>query len=84
MRTIDMTILVTPERVVTVKLPDDVLPGEHRVRFVIDDESSPSSQPSSLFNPEGLWAGKGTDISPQDLREARREMMCRSAPPISR
>lgn len=27
-----------------------------------------------LINPEGIWANQGTDISPEDLAEARREM----------
>jgi hypothetical protein len=27
-----------------------------------------------LYNPEGLWAGQGEDISPEDLAEARKVM----------
>ena len=28
----------------------------------------------SLFNPEGLWAEQGADVSPQEIVEARCEM----------
>jgi hypothetical protein len=28
----------------------------------------------SLFNPEGLWTGQGTDVSSEDIAEARAEM----------
>jgi hypothetical protein len=27
-----------------------------------------------LYNPEGLWAGQGDDISSEDIAEARKEM----------
>ena len=27
-----------------------------------------------LIDPEGLWANQGSDVSPEDLAEARREM----------
>lgn len=27
-----------------------------------------------LFNPEGIWEGRGCDIPPEELAEARREM----------
>lgn len=36
--------------------------------------SQKSSERRPLFNPEGLWAGQGTNISPEEIAEARREM----------
>jgi hypothetical protein len=33
-----------------------------------------SSQQQQLFDPEGLWAGQGVDISPEDIAQARQEM----------
>ena len=74
MKTIEMTIQVPSERIVTLKLPDDVLPGTHRVLVVIEESSTAPSHTQPLFNPEGMWAGQNTDISPQDIAEARREM----------
>jgi hypothetical protein len=35
-------------------------------------EKQPSRPP--LFNPEGLWAGSGTDISPEEISDLRHEM----------
>ena len=72
MKTIDLTINVPEERVITVKLPDDVRLGEHHVVMVID-QNGPEAAQRRLFSLEGLWAG-GPDVSPEDLAEARREM----------
>jgi len=33
-----------------------------------------SGERRPLFNPEGLWAGQGADVSPEEIAEARREM----------
>jgi hypothetical protein len=33
-----------------------------------------SGQRRPLFNPEGLWSGQGSDVSPEEIAEARREM----------
>ena len=40
----------------------------------IDFLSEKIHRKEQLFNPEGLWAGRGEDISPEDLAEARKEM----------
>ena len=39
MKTLDLTINVPEGRVITVKLPEDISPGEHRVVMVIDQTS---------------------------------------------
>lgn len=70
MKTIDMVVDVPEGRVVALKFPDDVAPGEHRVLVVIDEQ--PADQQPPRFDPEGLWADKGIDISPEDILEARR------------
>jgi hypothetical protein len=40
----------------------------------LSEEAGPNSP---LFNPEGLWAGRGCDIAPEELAEARRDMWSR-------
>ena len=72
MKKLDLTVNVPKERVITLKLPDDVSPGEHRVVVVID-QSFPDKLPVPSFSLEGLWAG-GLDISPEAIAEARKEM----------
>lgn len=72
MKTIDLTINVPEERVITLKLPEDISPGEHRVVMVIDDQPA-GRNGRTLFSTEGILAG-GPDISPEDIAEARREM----------
>jgi hypothetical protein len=39
MRTIETTATVSDDRVLTVKVPSDVPPGEHKVVVVIDEEA---------------------------------------------
>jgi hypothetical protein len=41
--------------------------------FVESLTEKTTSQPP-LFNPEGLWAGSKSDISPEDISLIRREM----------
>ena len=72
MKTIDLTINVPEERVITVKLPEDISTGEHHAVMVIDQNGSEAT-PRPLFSFEGLWAG-GPDVSPEDIAQARREM----------
>ena len=72
MKTIDLTVNVPEGRVITVKLPEDISPGEHRVVMVIDEHAAGTNR-RPLFSTEGIWAG-GPDISPEDIAEARREM----------
>jgi len=70
MKTIDLTINVPEERVITVKLPEDVNPGTHHIVMVIE-QAAPAVRP--LFRTKGILAG-GPDISREDIAEARREM----------
>lgn len=70
MKTVDLTIEVSDDHTVTMKLPSDVKPGAHRIRMFIEEATG--SPP--LFNPEGLWAGQGTDVSSEDIMEARKDM----------
>lgn len=79
MKTMDITVQVPPGRVVTVKLPDDVEPGAHRLRVTIDDPS-PAVHETRLVDPAGLWAGSGKDITREEIDEARREMWRKWAP----
>jgi hypothetical protein len=38
MKTIETTAIVTPESTVTMQVPPDIPPGEHRVVLVIDEQ----------------------------------------------
>ena len=38
MKVIDTTILVTPDGTVTLQLPEDISPGEHRIVVVINKQ----------------------------------------------
>jgi hypothetical protein len=38
MKTIETTATITPEGIVTVQVPPDILPGEYRVLLVIDEQ----------------------------------------------
>jgi len=68
----DLIINVPEDRVITVKLPEDVSIGEHHVVMVIDQDGAQSpDQP--LFSFDGLWAGT-PDVSTNDIANARREM----------
>ncbi len=71
MKTVDLTINVPEERVITVKLPEHISTGVHHIVQVIDEEATRHP----LFRTKGIWAG-GPDISPEDIAEVRREM-CR-------
>ena len=72
MKTIDLTINVPEERVITVKLPEDISTGEHHVVMVIDQAGREATS-QSLFRTKGILAG-GPDISHEDIAEARRGM----------
>jgi len=59
MKTIETTVLVTPEGTVTLQLPEDIPPGEHRIVVVIDEQPiSKKKQPPLKFSayPVGLVA----------------------------
>ena len=72
MKTIDLTINVPEERIITVKLPEDVSPGTHHAVMVID-QATPEATSRSLFRTKGILAGR-PDVSCEDIGEARREM----------
>jgi hypothetical protein len=38
MKTIEATILVTPDGTVTLQCPEDIPPGEHRIVVIIDEQ----------------------------------------------
>lgn len=80
MKAIATTIQVSSERLVTLKLPDDISPGEHHVVVVIDEPAVSATLSGPLLDPEGLWADQGTDISPEDIAEARKEMWAKFTP----
>jgi hypothetical protein len=40
----------------------------------VDFLAEKKDQKERLYNPEGLWAGQGEDISPAVLAEARKDM----------
>lgn len=69
MKTIDLKINVPEERVITVKLPEDISTGEHHVVMIID-QGVPEGTPRSLFLTKGTLA-RGPDISREDIVEAR-------------
>ena len=79
MKTIETDMMVTPDHtaIIHLKLPHDVSTGRHRARIVVDPDGPPTAPGTALpqlFSPEGLWAGQGTDISDEELANARAEM----------
>lgn len=40
----------------------------------VDFLTEKKSQKEPLYNPEGLWAGQGEDISTENIAEVRKEM----------
>lgn len=67
---------MAPDRtaVIRLKLPNDISTGRHRATIVVDPDEKPATALPVLFNPEGLWAGQGTDVTEEDLATARAEM----------
>jgi hypothetical protein len=69
MKTIETTVLVTPEGTVTLQLPEDIPPGEHRIVVVIDEQPIVREKRQPLKFPVdryGLW--------PEDLSLRREDM----------
>jgi hypothetical protein len=69
MKTIETTVLVTPEGTVTLQLPEDIAPGEHRIVVVIDEQPIVREKRPPLKFPEdryGPW--------PEDLSLRREDM----------
>ncbi|MGV0028151.1 hypothetical protein [Phormidesmis priestleyi] len=48
MRTIETTATITEDGQLTLQVPPDILPGQHRVVVVIDEQSIAPSKRSSL------------------------------------
>jgi hypothetical protein len=74
MKTFEMQVCVSSERVVTLRLPDDVLPGDHRIVLVIDESAVSAPARPALSNPEGVLAGLGIKLTLEDFEANRREM----------
>ncbi len=71
MRTIETTAVVTPEHTLTVRVPDDVSPGSHRVVVVIDGSGEASPPP-----PTGWLDWPAHNVAPVDPTNTfRREDM---------
>jgi hypothetical protein len=50
---------------------------EHRqleVLDFVDFLAEKKNRKGPLFSPQGLWAGRGHDVTPGDIAEARKEM----------
>lgn len=50
MRTIEATAIVTRDRKLRMPVPRDILPGEHRVVVVIDEQVSKAPQGAPALN----------------------------------
>lgn len=69
MKTIETTVLVTPDGTVTLQLPEDIPPGEHRIVVVIDEQPiDRENRPPLKFPVDryGPW--------PEDLSLRREDM----------
>jgi hypothetical protein len=75
-KTFDTEIMVGLDRTAVIRLtmPGDVSTGLHRATIVFDPVEKQADALPVLFNPEGLWAGQGTDVSDEELAAARSEM----------
>jgi hypothetical protein len=51
MKTIETTVTVTPERKITLQLPDDVSPGLHRVVLVLENQPPVQTKRAPLVFP---------------------------------
>jgi hypothetical protein len=72
MKTLDLTVNVPKERVITLKLPEDITPGDHRLLVVID-EKSPELPQRPLSRTKGMLAGSHR-ITREEIADARNEM----------
>ena len=67
MKTLELRVSVSDERVLTVKLPDDVMPGYHSVVLVIDEPGSAAPALPALFNPAGILEELGIKLTLADF-----------------
>jgi hypothetical protein len=69
MKTIETTVIVGPDRTITLPVPEDIVPGTHRVVVVIEEapEAVPPAQPLDLpLLPAVAW--------PENLSLRREDM----------
>lgn len=59
---------------VAEKLKDLPPDKQQEVLEFVDAISNGPVKKRKLFNPAGMWAGQGCDITPEEIAEARREM----------
>lgn len=72
MKTLELNINVPEERVITLQLPPDVSPGDHRVVVVID-EANTDMPGRPLFRTKGMLAGTHS-ITREEIDQARKDM----------
>jgi hypothetical protein len=63
MRTIEMTVTVTPDGILTMRMPSDILPGEHRVVLVIDERPVATEKRRLLDFPVDHYGPWPADLS---------------------
>ena len=65
MKTIETIATVDENRRMTVQLPPDIPPGEHRVVLVIDDKAPAGAQnePAGFEFPVDAWGAELADLS---------------------
>ena len=69
MRTIETVATVTPERTVTIQLPPEVKPGEHKVVLVIEEVTERKAARRRLKLPKysvGPWP-EGLSLRREDM-----------------
>jgi len=55
MRTIETTVSVTEDRKITIQVPSDIVPGEHKVVIVIDEQPTKKQKRPPLDFPVDNW-----------------------------
>jgi hypothetical protein len=69
MKTIETTATVSVEGTLTVRVPPDIPPGEHRVVLVIEEQPSPVEQRLPLDFPVDDWGPwpEGLSLRREDM-----------------
>lgn len=69
MKTIETTATVSAEGTLTVRVPSDIPPGEHRVVLVIEEQPSPVEHRPPLDFPVDDWGPwpEGLSLSRKDI-----------------
>jgi len=63
MRTIEATAIVTSDGTITIQVPSDIPPGEHRVVMVIDEQPVGKGKRLPLDFPVDNWGPWPADLS---------------------